>query len=86
MNTQIIKCGFQHWQINPITNQYTPTPCSDAWDTATSNNTSDAKFTVELCEQDTVYYSNGQVKDPVYKGGQSELILVDDTVCYYKRR
>lgn len=41
---------------------------------------------VELCEQDTVYYSNGQVKDPVYKGGQSELILVDDTVCYYKRR
>ena len=86
VNTQTIKCGFQHGQINPVTNQYTPTPCSGTWDSAASNNIGDAKFTVELCEQDTVYYDNGLVADPIYKGGQSELILVDDTVCYYKRR
>lgn len=86
MNTQTIKCGFQHGQINPVTNQYTPTPCSGAWDTATANNTGAAKFTVELCEQDTVHYGNGLVKDLIYKGGPAELVLVDDTVCYYKRR
>lgn len=86
VNTQTIKCGFQHGQINPVTNQYTPTPCSGAWDSATSNNTGAAKFTVELCEQDTVHYGNGLVEDPIYKGGSAELVLVDDTVCYYKRR
>ena len=86
VNTQTIKCGFQHGQINPVTNQYTPTPCSGTWDSAASNNTGDAKFTVELCEQDTVYYDNGLVKDPVYKGGPAELVLVDGTVCHYKRR
>ena len=87
LNTQIIKCGFQHGQILNVNNDsYLQHTCSGKWDSATLNNTGDAKFTVELCEQDTVYYDNGLVVDPYYKGGLCELILVDDTVCYYKRR
>lgn len=85
-NTQTIQCGFKHGQINPVTNRYTPTPCFGPYDSAAANNTGDAKFSIELCEQDTLFYSNVTPTYTYYNGGLTELVLVDDIVCYYKRR
>lgn len=85
-NTQTVQCGFQHGQINPVTNQYTPTPCSGSYDSAAASNTGDAKFSIELCEQDTLFYSSVAPAATYYNSGLTELVLVDDIVCYYKRR
>lgn len=69
-----------------MTNQYTPTPCFGPYDSAAANNTGDAKFSIELCEQDTLFYSNVTPTFTYYNSGLTELVLVDDIVCYYKRR
>lgn len=85
-STTVAGCGYAQGEIRPITNTYAPRP-SSGYDSKVDNaNAGAAKFEIRLCEQQSVLYKNITAKLPLYDRSTVELMLLDDVVCYYKRR
>ena len=54
--------------------------------TASLTRTGDGLFSIKLVEQETVYYKDVVASNPYYTNGRIDLAILDNTVCYYKRR
>lgn len=89
-NTWTIGCGYSQGQIYGFNN--TTFKAGDCYfadgftPTATLTRTGNGMFNVKLMEQSTLSYNNGNASNPFYMDGRVDLTILDNVVCFYKRR
>lgn len=86
----ILSCPYQQRQILSDAFTYTSQDCYYAdgqTPTAELRATGNAAFSIKLCEQDTVLYKDKTVNydNLYYLNDRCNLVLLDKTVCYFKR-
>lgn len=90
VNTWGLKCGYSQGQIVGINNDNGNCHAcyyASGWNpaTATLSNTGATKFSIRLVEQHTTAYTNTTVRAPYYLNDKANLMILDNTVCYFKR-
>lgn len=85
-NHYSIGCGYSQGQVVGINNQHGDARgCSGSYDSCSVSNTGNAKFSIRLCEQQSIMFHSVATRVPYYTNTKCNLIITDGTVAYFKR-
>lgn len=87
-NTWELTCGYTHGQIIGAGAAAVPGQCYFApgyQPSATLTHQGNGHFSLRLAEQDGLYYLNNVARTNYYLNDRANLVLLENTVVYYKR-